>query len=514
MGRAPAGGRGLPRDQRADPRAGQNPARAGHGGAGVRCGRGLPLRIPGAGAACRGDDRRGADRVRDRRRGRVRERGVVDPGRRVEPLRISLPPHAGRRGRHGAHADHLPPQGRWPAYRDPRGGAGRLFGLLAPADRGAALPHAAGAVLCAVEGARHRALRDPVAGDPHRRGRAGALRRIRPHPQPQRAQPAGRCRLGAAPQICRHLVGDASRPVELERRAEAWRHHRARAALHRFRRRARLRLGAGGRLEQGLVERERAQFPLRRGLSRFRHGPGRRPCRRQGRRDHGAPRDRRQCRAVRAAARRGARLLPAPRGACGENRLRRRCGHGPARGCRRHRAMGMARRPVHGAPSRAGRPRSGGAADRHQRARADQGHRPAPDLPQPGHPRRRPRDRIQRLGRTAQPAGPRTDAAVHPDAVRPARPDARHRQPGRPQRAADPQHPRAPAGRLRGDLFALADGGRPARELCEAPRRARLHRAGAGRLGANPRAGGRDRRLCGGRAPAARGTGLVDRRRH
>src|SRR3546814_3759022 len=77
-----------------------------------------------------------------------------------------------------------------------------------------------------------------------------------------------------ARQICRHLVGDAPREIDLGERAEAWRQHRQCEALYGFRGEIRLRRRAGRRLEQGLgrrLDRERRQVQLHRGLSRFRH---------------------------------------------------------------------------------------------------------------------------------------------------------------------------------------------------------------------------------------------------
>ena len=65
-----------------------------------------------------------------------------------------------------------------------------------------------------------------------------------------------------------------------------------------------------------------------------------------------------------------------------------------ARGPRRQDPLRMARRPGHGAPPRQGRRGGRQAAHRDQRARADQGQRAAPHLPQHGQPRRPARDGI------------------------------------------------------------------------------------------------------------------------
>ena len=59
-------------------------------------------------------------------------------------------------------------------------------------------------------------------------------------PQPQRAQQARRRQLGQADEICRHLVGHAPRPGDLELRAQAWRDDRQRQEDDRFRRGQRL----------------------------------------------------------------------------------------------------------------------------------------------------------------------------------------------------------------------------------------------------------------------------------
>ena len=152
----PAVGRGRPGPrppQRADGPAGE-PSRApdGPGRPGVRRRRGLPLRL--AGGAGRVRDRRGADRVRARRR----PDGVVHPGPGGEPLRVPLRADAALAlGQPHAHPAHHA-VGGWPCRRPPRGGARGLRRDVAPTDRPAHAPSPPHAV---VDG-RRRLRRGPV----------------------------------------------------------------------------------------------------------------------------------------------------------------------------------------------------------------------------------------------------------------------------------------------------------------------------------------------------------------
>ena len=140
----------------------------------------LPLRISGTGGAHRRRDRRRADRIRRRGTGD----GLVDPGRRLEPLRIPLPEDAARRGRPGPHADDHPDRER-AAYRLPRGGTRRLLGHVASAKRRRAKAQGDALALGrwparAAQGAVLDALAH--AAD---RGQRGRPLHVRPHPQPE-----------------------------------------------------------------------------------------------------------------------------------------------------------------------------------------------------------------------------------------------------------------------------------------------------------------------------------------
>ena len=198
----------------------------------------------------------------------------------------------------------------------------------------------------------------------------------------------------------------------------------------------------------------------------------------------------------------------------GQDRLCLRRGRGAGAWPRRQDPLRMARRPGHGAAPCQGRRGSGQAAHRGQRARADQGQRAAPHLPQLvsregqrgmeynawGVPKNPPVYDTQ-LFFTRMLAGPmdytpgivslkgRGDTDIRIDAG-------------------------AAAGAVRGDLLARRDGRRPAGELRGQPGGVRLHSRRAGRLGRDARPVGGDRRSGGGRAQGPQVGRLVCRRGH
>ena len=153
-------------------------------------------------------------------------------------------------------------------------------------------------------------------------------------PQSQRTQQAGRRKLGHPAQICRHLVGHASRDAKLGIGPQAWRDHRQRAQADRLRREEQDRRDAGRRLERRLgrrLVRQRAGVQLHQALSRFRPAADRRLREEEGRRADRPPRNLGQHRALRSADGGRVRLLRQAWHRRGQDRLRVRRG----RACRR-----------------------------------------------------------------------------------------------------------------------------------------------------------------------------------
>ena len=118
-----------------------------------------------------------------------------------------------------------------------------------------------------------------------------------------------------------------------------------------------------------------------------------------------------------AAARSGARSLPAARHRQREDRLRRRRRRREGARRRRQDSLRVARRSGHVAPSSQGGHGGGEASHRGGRARADQGHGLAAHVSELGLARRRARHGVQRVGRSAEPAGARSESRVHAHAL-------------------------------------------------------------------------------------------------
>ena len=309
------------------------------------------------------------------------------------------------------------------------------------------------------------------AGLADRRGAA----RLKPDPEPERAEQARRRLLGRARQVRRHLVGDAHPQGNVGIGAHARRDDREHRALHGLCRGQRLQGRAGRRLERGLGRRlvpQRRTLQLHEAVSRLRHQGDCRLRARERRTTDRPPRDLGQRRQLRAPDGRGVRPVRVAGRAAGEDRLRRRCRRHPPLRRERRGHQRVARRAVHGRapPARARGGRE--AAHQHHRARAGQGHGAAPHLPELAVARGRARAGVQRLGLAGEPARARGDTAVHAHAGRADGLHAGHRRPDvRRHRRAAPraEHDRQGTVAVRRAVQPGADGGRPARELRKAP---------------------------------------------
>ena len=154
--------------------------------------------------------------------------------------------------------------------------------------------------------------------------------------------------------------------------------------------------------------------------------------------------------------------------------------------------------------------------------RTGEGHGPAANLSELGHPRGRPRTGIQRLGPAAQSAGAHDDLALYPNVVRTHGLHAGHlRSDAQRTSAGAWGHAQGQSGKPRGDDAGqatgpvrhhpqpAADGRRSSRELRGAPGRVPVHPRCTGGLGRDRRAGRGGGRPCRDRAAGAGFRGLV-----